>query len=114
VLTLLAILLALLVVPHPWGWVLVAGAAAVDVLESVALLRWSRRRRATVGVETLVGRTGAVVSTLAPAGQVRVGGELWAARTSAGPLPPGARVGVAAVDGLVLVVEPVDVAGDVR
>jgi membrane protein implicated in regulation of membrane protease activity len=63
------------------------------------LLRWSRRRRAAVGAEALIGQT-AVVATPT---QVRVAGELWEARAER-RLAPGEEVVVVAVDGLTLVV----------
>ncbi len=104
-LTIVAIVLAVLVVPSPWGWVLVVGAAAVDVLETAVLWSWSKRRRAVVGVEAIVGRAAIVVTALAPAGQVRVDGELWSARSETGTLAPGETAVVARVEGLTLVVE---------
>ncbi len=57
-----AILLAIFVLPSPWGIVAVVAGGLLDVSESLLLLRWSRRRRAVTGVEALVGRT-AVVSS---------------------------------------------------
>ena len=101
-LTVLAIVLAFVVVPSPWGLVLVLGALVVDVVETVALRAWSRRRRAASGVETLVGRSATVVTTLAPEGQVRLDGEIWSARSTAGLLERGTEVRVRAVTGLVL------------
>ena len=91
------ILLAVFVVPWPWGVVTVAVGGLLDIGESFAFVKWSRRRRSTVGVETLVGRT-AVVATPT---QVRVAGERWAARSDE-PLRAGEEVEVAAVDGLTL------------
>jgi membrane protein implicated in regulation of membrane protease activity len=109
VLTLGAILLALFVVPSPWGWMLVLTAALVDVAETVVLVRWSRRRSAAVGSEALRGRRGVVTARLAPDGRVRVAGELWAARAAGrDPIEPGAAVVVDDVDGLTLVVVPPD------
>jgi membrane-bound serine protease (ClpP class) len=105
VLTIVAIVLALTVLPAPWGWLAVVTAAAIDVAETVFFVRWSKRRRAVVGAETLVGRTAVVVRPLAPRGQVRLDGELWEAR-AAEDMPPGAEVVVTALDGLVLEVEP--------
>ena len=104
-LTIVAIVLALTVLPAPWGWLAVVTAAAIDVAETVFFVRWSKRRRAVVGAETLVGRTAVVVRPLAPRGQVRLDGELWEAR-AAEDVPPGAEVVVTALDGLVLEVEP--------
>jgi membrane protein implicated in regulation of membrane protease activity len=102
---LIAVLLALFVLPAPWGLVAVAGAAALEVVEAWVFIAWSRRRRPVVGAEALVGRSVQAVNDLLPDGQVRLGGELWRARCD-----QGARMGdslvVRAVDGLTLVVEP--------
>src|SRR4051812_48189553 len=95
------ILLAVFVVPWPWGVVTVAAGGLLDIGESFAFVKWSRRRRSTVGVETLVGQT-AVVATRT---QVRVAGELWAARSDE-PLRAGEEVEATAVDGLTLEVSP--------
>jgi membrane-bound serine protease (ClpP class) len=104
VLTLAAIVLAFTVIPSPWSWIAVVGAATVDVAETAVLIRWSKRRRAAVGAETLVGRTGVVVTALTLRGQVRVDGELWDAH-AAYHLAPGEEVVVTSLDGLVLEVE---------
>jgi membrane protein implicated in regulation of membrane protease activity len=96
------ILLAVFVVPWPWGIFAILGGALLDIGESMAFLRWSRRRRSPVGAEALVGRT-AVVAT---ATQVRVAGELWAARSD-DPLRVGEEVVVRGVEELTLVVEPI-------
>jgi len=50
------ILLAVFVVPWPWGIVTVAVGGLLDVGESLAFIKWSRRRRSPVGAEALVGR----------------------------------------------------------
>jgi len=96
-----AILLAIFVLPSPWGIVAVVAGGLIDVAESLALLRWSRRRRAATGVETLIGRTAVVSSPT----QVRVAGELWEAISDV-PLVPGESVRVTGVDGLTLRVSP--------
>jgi membrane-bound serine protease (ClpP class) len=95
-----AILLAIFVLPSPWGLVAVVAGGLIDATESLALLRWSRRRRAVTGAEALVGQK-AIVRTPT---QVRVAGELWEARSDR-PLRPGDEVVVRAVDGLTLVVQ---------
>jgi membrane protein implicated in regulation of membrane protease activity len=97
VLLLGAILLAVFVLPSPWGLIAVASGGILDVAESIALLKWSRRRRAPVGGAALVGRDARVASPT----QVRVAGELWEAR-SADPLVPGEQVEVMGADGLTL------------
>ena len=104
-LTIIAVLLALTVLPSPWGIVAIVGAFAIDAAETAFFVRWSKRRRATVGIETLVGRTAVVVRQLTPRGQVKLDGETWEARGPAGTLP-GETVVVIAVEGLVLDVEP--------
>jgi membrane-bound serine protease (ClpP class) len=95
------ILLAVFVVPWPWGIATVLGGGLLDIGESLALLRWSKRRRSVVGAEALVGRT-AVAQTST---QVRVAGELWEARGEV-PLRAGDEVEVTRVDGLTLEVRP--------
>jgi len=92
-----AILLAIFVLPSPWGIVAVVAGGLTDIAESVVFLKWSRRRRAVTGVEALIGKTAIVSSPT----QVRVAGELWEAR-SADPLVVGEEVEVVGVDGLTL------------
>ena len=96
-----AILLAIFVLPSPWGIVAVVAGGLLDVSESVLLLKWSRRRRALTGVEALVGRTAMVSSPT----QVRVAGELWEAVSDV-PLVVGQKVEVTEIDGLTLRVSP--------
>ena len=97
---LVAIALALFVLPDPWGFVAVAGSGVVEVGEAVFWVRWTRRRRAAVGVEALVGR----VVEIDADGWARVAGERWRVRGAA----PGERARIAGVDGLTLVVDPPD------
>jgi membrane protein implicated in regulation of membrane protease activity len=93
------ILLAVFVVPWPWGIFAILGGALLDIGESLAFLKWSRRRKSPVGADALVGQT-AVVATPT---QVRVAGELWTARSD-DPLRVGEEVVVRGVDGLTLLV----------
>lgn len=101
----IAVLLAIFVLPAPWGLVAVAIGAALDISETGLFLWWSKRRRALVGVEALVGRTGVAVGDLWPEGQVKVNGEIWKARCEGG-CDAGTAVVVRHVDGLLLEVEP--------
>ncbi len=106
-LTLIALVVAVLFLSSPWNVILVATAALIDVAETGAFVWWSRRRRrlvpAAVGAETIVGRRGRALTRLGgadcPSGQVRVEGEIWAAR-AAETIDPGAAVTVTAVCGL--------------
>jgi membrane protein implicated in regulation of membrane protease activity len=106
VLFLIALLLAIFLLPSPWGFIVVACALVVDVLEVSVGLWYSKRRRATVGTDALVGVTGVAIDDLFPEGQVKVNGEIWRARCEAG-CDAGAAVVVRAVNGLTLEVEPV-------
>jgi membrane protein implicated in regulation of membrane protease activity len=99
-----AILLAIFVLPSPWGIVAVVSGGLLDVGESLVLLKWSRRRRAVTGAEALVGQTAVVVTPCRPLGQVRIAGELWAARSESGA-DPGDEVVVRAVRGLTLILD---------
>jgi membrane-bound serine protease (ClpP class) len=102
----IALLLAIFVLDEPWNWVAVGAGAAWELGETVLIVRWSQRRQAVVGAETLVGRRAMVASDCMPEGQVRVGGELWRAQCRGGA-SVGDEVIVREVDGLTLVVEPV-------
>lgn len=109
VITLVALVVAVIFLPTPWNWILVVSAAVIDVAETGALVWWSRRRRRrtrpSVGIEDLLGRQAVAITMLDPDGQVRVHGEIWAAR-SRSRVGRGEAVVVRSVDGLVLVVEP--------
>lgn len=100
-----AVLLAVFVLDPPWNWVAVGVGATWELAETIVLVRWSKRRRAAVGTETLVGRRAVVVTDCMPFGQVRVAGELWRAHCRGGA-GAGDEVVVQAVDGLTLEVEP--------
>ncbi|MBM2824088.1 MAG: hypothetical protein HW413_2834 [Thermoleophilia bacterium] len=101
---LIGVLLAIFVLPSPWGLVAIAIGAALDIAETGAFLWWSKRRKASVGVDTLVGKTGVAVGELWPEGQVKVNGEIWKARCDGG-CDAGAKVVVRGVQGLMLEVE---------
>jgi membrane protein implicated in regulation of membrane protease activity len=100
---LIAALVLVLLAPSPWNLV---GFAVCLVLFVGELLFWNRKvrgQRATVGAQTLIGKEATVVSACRPRGQVRLGGEIWAARCSDGA-DVGERVTVVGLDGLTVVV----------
>ena len=101
-----AVVLAVFVLPPPWGLAAVAAAAVFEIAETVFFIRLSRRRRIRVGAETLAGASGEVVSACRPVGRVRVHGEVWQARCDRGA-DAGDPVRVVSREDLVLVVEPV-------
>ena len=81
---------------------------------SVGLMRLALRARAwppQAGLEEMVAQVGEVIEAIAGGagdpGMVRVRGELWRA-VAPSPVPRGARVRVARVEGLTLHVEPID------
>jgi membrane-bound serine protease (ClpP class) len=110
VLFVLLLVLALIFLPLPWNLVVIVLAAALELSLWFFGVRYSRRRRATVGVQTMVGMQGIAISTLQPGssgstgGQVKVDGEIWEAR-SGSDVRPGDTVRVKAIDGLTLEVE---------
>ena len=104
-LLLIALTLAIFVLPSPWGLVAVGVGAALEIVETSLFIWWSKRRNASVGVESLVGKRGVAIDALWPEGQVRVSGEIWKARCRGG-CDPGAPVVVRRIDGLVLEVDP--------
>ena len=100
-----AILLAIFVLPSPWGVVAIVGGAVGEAAEAAVWLWLSRRRRAVTGAEALVGTPALVVEPCRPEGFVRIAGELWRARCDAGA-DRGKTVVVERVEGLTLVVGP--------
>jgi membrane-bound serine protease (ClpP class) len=101
---LVAILLALFVLPSPWGLVAIVVGASIEIGEAWFWIRFTQRRRAVTGVEGLIGRRGRVVEACRPDGRVRVNGELWRAHCPAGA-DVGDDVRVVGIDDLTLLVE---------
>jgi membrane-bound serine protease (ClpP class) len=90
---------------------LIAGLAGMGVSMFSGMPAMVRTRFATptVGREWMVGEEGEAVTAVDPEGTVRVNGGLWRALTNrATPIPQGDPVRVAAIDGLVLEVEPLE------
>jgi membrane-bound serine protease (ClpP class) len=83
--------------------------ATMAVMIGLALAKVVQVRRAPVvtGQSELIGQVGVVRQALDPDGLVFVHGELWRARTSGEPVPPGEAVRVEGLDdGLTLRVSP--------
>ncbi len=78
----------------------------IAVFLTTLVLR-ARRGRVSTGSEGMIGEIGIARTTLGPEGKVFVHGELWNAM-SATAIAEGARVRVAGVNGLHLVVEPAE------
>lgn len=99
-----AILLAVFVVPPEWAVPVILLGAVVEVAETFFWVWYSRRHRARVGAETLVGELAEVVTRCAPLGQARLQGEIWRARCDE-TAERGEIVRVVALEELTLVVE---------
>lgn len=90
------------------SWPMVAGTTAgmgVLMVLLVGYLVRAHRHPIAVGAEHMIGEEGKVESWSGDSGYVRLGGELWRA-TAPEELPPGGKVRVAGLSGLILKVEP--------
>ena len=86
---------------------IVAGTMAALVGLAVAKIVQVRRAPVVTGQSELIGQVGVVRQALDPEGIVFVHGELWRARTSGDPVPPGEEIRVEGLDdGLTLRVAP--------
>jgi membrane-bound serine protease (ClpP class) len=83
----------------------IAFAATLATLAVVAMAFEARQRPLASGHAQMIGRTGRVIAWQDHAGQVRVAGEIWRAR-SAAPLAIGEPVVVTQIAGLLLEVTP--------
>jgi membrane-bound serine protease (ClpP class) len=102
----IALALALFVLPSPWNLIAVVTAALWELATALGGLWWSQRHAAKVGVEALMGREVEVRRACRPLGEVRVRGEIWQARCTEGA-DAGDSVRIVGLDGLTLLVEPV-------
>ena len=84
----------------------IAAASAAFIIGIATFALRSRQRPVVSGRESLVGASGEVLQDFEGEGWARVQGETWRVK-SPSPLKAGAQVRVAAVDGLVLRVEPI-------
>jgi membrane-bound ClpP family serine protease len=94
----------------PWLIGFLALASVLYYGFALTVAQRSRERIATTQ-RGLVGLVGETRGELKPEGPVYVKGTLWRGRSNDGPIPPGTRVRVRGVDGLVLRVEPDPAAG---
>ncbi len=95
-----SILLALFVLPSPWGFIVVICGALIEIVEVTWGLKLARKR-STIGAHTLIGREAVVVRALDPVGQVTIDGERWKARCATGAAL-NARVVIEKIEGLTL------------
>jgi membrane-bound serine protease (ClpP class) len=93
-------------VPLPFVLGIAAASAAFLIAVAGVALR-ARRRPVVSGRESMIGSLGEVLEDFGGEGWARVQGETWRVK-SASPLKAGQRVRVAAMDGLILQVEPMN------
>jgi membrane-bound serine protease (ClpP class) len=88
--------------------VAVAIAAGLIAIGLGRLALRAQRLAPATGASAMIGEIGSALTALSPAaaGQVRLHGEIWRARSYT-PVQPGGRVRVQSLDGLTLEVEPV-------
>jgi membrane-bound serine protease (ClpP class) len=101
----IALALAIFVLPSPWGFIVVAGAFVLEIVE----IRWGlrlARARSSVGLQAMVGKRGEAATDLDPSGQVLIEGERWSAHSTKA-VGIGTTVQILSVHGLELEVEPV-------
>lgn len=90
------------------SWSIIAGATGTTAIFFLFIVGKGLRAqglRVETGRAGLIGRRAVVVGRLAPAGQVRIGGELWNA-TSESNVETGSEVVITGVEGLTLRVRP--------
>jgi membrane-bound serine protease (ClpP class) len=68
----------------------------------------AQQRKVVTGIEGLVGSTGEVIMPLAPAGTVKVQGEIWNAESLAGTIEKGEKVRIKEMKNLTLLVEKIN------
>lgn len=89
---------------HPWIiFALVVGWAIYTAL-STGAVAGVINKKAVVGPESFVGAIGKAITPLCPEGYVRLGTELWKARSTTGTIEPGSEVEVVEVHRLTLTV----------
>ena len=93
--------------PRPWNFLIVLGGLLIETVELTWGLRLAKRWRAQTGAEAMIGETATVVAACRPLGQVRIAGELWAARCEAGA-EVGETVRITGLEQLTLTVVPAE------
>jgi membrane-bound serine protease (ClpP class) len=101
----LAVLLAVFVLPEQWDLPVVALGAMIEVAETFVWIRLLSRVPVATGPETLIGAVARVTRACDPIGEVQVRGESWRAFCRRGA-DVGQLVRVLGREGITLLVEP--------
>src|SRR5262245_15857892 len=104
---LIVALVLVFVLPSPWNLVGLVSGLILFIGELFVWHSTVRGHRKVVGAQTLLGKPATVVSPCRPDGQVRVVGEIWAARCASGA-DVGDTVTIVNRDGLRLDVERIE------
>lgn len=92
--------------------VFVAVSAVALVVTRPIAKRLREKKAEPTNADRYIGREGVVITSIdntEAKGQVRVGSSVWTARSEDGsPIPEGAKVTVAAIEGVKLIVRPID------
>jgi membrane-bound ClpP family serine protease len=105
-LVILALVLALTLLPFPASLVVVGFAGLCELGMMLLGFRYTNHFKLASGAETLIGETARAITTLAPDGQVKLNGEIWQGRAER-MIRAGAWVRVTAIQGLTLEVEEI-------
>src|SRR4030042_1407715 len=111
-----------------WRWLLpefeikLPGAALIGIMIGWAVFSiWlfvftsrTLKRQVPVGLPSMVGATGKAAGKLAPAGMVKIRGELWGASSTEGDIDNGESIMVIGEDGLKLLVRKAGDSGTTR
>jgi len=87
-----------------WAIILIMVAWAANAMFFYRIGSRALNRRPVSGLGSVVGSKGKVVKPLAPHGVVRIGSELWEAKSASGHMDVGEEVTVIEQDGLKLTV----------
>ena len=85
----------------------VAAASALFLIFVVGMALKARRRPVVSGGEDMIGKRGAAIEDFERQGRIQVQGEIWKARASR-PVRKGEAVRVTGMEGLTLVIEPIE------
>jgi len=93
----------------------VEGSLATALFVVALILAWifyagvkAQFKRVKTGKEALIGAKGIATTDLKPKGEIRVVGEFWEATAKDATIPAGQMVEVVSIDGVYLVVKPVE------
>ena len=87
-----------------WGLIAIMFVLAANAVFFYRVGSRALRRRPVFGLGSMIGGKGKVVSKLAPDGVIRIGDELWEAKSASGQVDVGEEVSIIEQDGLRLIV----------